>query len=156
MDDEIEREVFRVGRRCSGRERFPSRSRHQKLARVGMTRAVEDLVPIPFLNDFPVAHDDDTIGDLFDCAKIVTDKQAGKAMPRLETGEKIEYLRADGHIERRHWLVGDQERRALCDRASDRHALALPAGEFVWIAACEVFSEPNLLKTLDDALILVG
>ena len=54
--------------------------------------------------------------------------------PLLQLDEHVDDLRLDRHVERRHRLVADQQRRLERERARDADALALAAGELVRIA----------------------
>ena len=52
----------------------------------------------------------------------------------LEVLEQVEDLRLDADVERRHRLVADDQARVEDERAGDRDALALAAGELVGLA----------------------
>jgi hypothetical protein len=77
-------------------------------------------------------------------------------MALLQFGEQFEHLGANGHIERRHGLVGDHERGPAYQRPRDRHALPLAAREFMRVARRKRSAEADLVEHLGHALRLVG
>jgi hypothetical protein len=78
------------------------------------------------LDDAAVLHHHDQVGAL-DGRQAVRDHEGGAAGHQ---GVERGLHRAFGFVvERRRGLVQDQDRRILVDRARDRHALALAAGQ---------------------------
>ena len=64
--------------------------------------------------------------------------------------EQVDHLRLDRHVERRYRLVGDDEARLDRQRAGDADALALPAREFVRVAARVLGREADERQQLGD------
>src|SRR5690242_16325197 len=65
------------------------------------------------------------------------DEKISQVLLVSQSFEQIKNLCLDGNIERRDWLVGNNEIRINRQRTRDPNALALPAGEFMWIALDE-------------------
>ena len=66
--------------------------------------------------------------------------------------DQVEHLGLDRHVERRHWLVGDDEARVGDDRASDADPLTLATGELVRVAVERgAGSSPTSCSTLCDS-----
>ena len=66
--------------------------------------------------------------------EIVRDEQIGEPEPLLQVDHQVDDLRLDVDVERGDRLVGDDEIGLDRERARDRDALALAAGELVRIA----------------------
>jgi hypothetical protein len=82
------------------------------------------------LLDDPAAMEDvETVGDLADHGEVVGDEQVAQADLLAQLSEQIEDLCLHGHVERRHGLVADEDPRPESQRAGDRDALPLTAGE---------------------------
>ena len=84
--------------------------------------------------------------------EIVRDEDVGEAEAPLQVAQQVEHLRLDRDVERRDRLVADDQLRLDRERAGDRDALALAAGELVRIALREARLEPDQLQQLGDAL----
>ncbi len=84
--------------------------------------------------------------------EIVRDEQIGEAEALLQIDQQVDDLRLDVHVERGDRLVGDDEVGPQRERARDRDALALPAGEFVRIALGRFRAEADDVEQLADAL----
>ena len=80
-------------------------------------------------------YDRDVVGDLAHDAEIVGDEQHRHTEPRLKIFQELKDLSLNGDVERRGWLVGDEEIRSIGESHSDHHALTLPAGELMRIGA---------------------
>ena len=63
--------------------------------------------------------------------QVVRDEDVGQPELVLEVLEQVEDLRLDGHVERGHRLVADDQLRIHGQRPGDADPLALPAGELV-------------------------
>ena len=79
-------------------------------------------------------HHGDVVADLCRDAKIVGDEQQCNAQSLLDFVEQFEHLRLHRHVERGNRLVRDQNIGVERQRARDRDALALAAGELMRIA----------------------
>ena len=121
-------ECFRVLRQRRRRARgFGSEQFHG----VGVLRPAKYFADRPGLDDTAMAHHGHTIGITADDGQVVADQQQRQAAARFLGGKEFQYLRLDGHIERRGRLIGDQELGVVGQRDGDHHALALPAGKLV-------------------------
>ena len=123
--------------------RLGHRDRRQQRAAVGVARRGEQRLGVRGLDDAAEIHHGDAVGDVLHHGEIVRDEDVGEAEPVLQVAQQIEDLRADRDVERRDRLVADDELRLDRERARDRDALALAAGEFVRIAAREARLQPD-------------
>src|SRR6185437_16413799 len=96
-------------------------------------------------------HDGDARGELRDNGKIVRNQEKSEGKFALELFEELEDLRADGNVERRDGLVGDDKLRAKNEGAGDADALTLAAGEFVREAAKDFGVEADGFESFRDA-----
>ena len=83
----------------------------------------------------PEVHDADAIGDVMHHREVVRDEEIGEAELALQVAHQVQHLRLHRHVERGRRLVADEERRVGRQRARDRDALPLAAGELVRIFA---------------------
>ena len=123
-----EPDAFAAQRRIGGRRR------RQQRAGIGVLRAAEDLVAAADLHRAAEVHHHHLVGDVPHHREIVADEEIGEAELVLQVGEDVQHLRLDRDVERRYRLVEDQDLRLQHQRAGDRDALALAAGEHVRIA----------------------
>jgi len=79
-------------------------------------------------------HHGNIVADLRGDPQIMGDEQQRNAEPALDFIEQFQNLRLHGNVERRDRFVGDQHVRIECERARNRDALALAAGELMRIA----------------------
>ena len=100
---------------------------------VGLGIAEDILRYSTALDDLSVGHHHDRIRDGAGDGEIMGDEEIGDAEPAIEIGEEVKYLRADRHVERRNWLVGNDQLRFGDDGAGDGEALALATGKFMRI-----------------------
>ena len=103
----------------------------------------EQRLRIRGLDDDAEIHHRDPVGDVLHHREVVRDEDVGEAEPVLQVAQQIEDLRADRDIERRDRLVADDQLRLDRERAGNRDALALAAGEFMRVAAREARLEPD-------------
>ena len=102
----------------------------QKCAQVIMSRRAENIVQRSTLQHPAMIHHDDFIGDVRDHTKVMGDHQDGHLQFGLQIVQQFQYLRLNGHVERRCRLIRDQQRRAADKRHRDHRALTQPAGQF--------------------------
>ncbi|RMS50537.1 hypothetical protein ALP65_04624 [Pseudomonas aeruginosa] len=105
----------------------------EQLAGIGVSRGCEEFLAGSLLDDPPLLHDADAVGDAPDQVEVVGDQQQGHAQACLQVLEQIEDLQLDGDVERGGRFVGDQQLRLAGQGHGDHHPLPLAAGEFVWI-----------------------
>jgi hypothetical protein len=92
-------------------------------------RVVEHGARRPPLDDGPLAHDDDLLGELPHDRQVVADEQVTDAGRVPDVGKQVQHLRLDRHVERGDRLIEDQHLRLGGERPGDRHPLPLPAGQ---------------------------
>ncbi len=85
------------------------------------------------LDDRAAMHNGDAIAHRAHDGEVMGDEQVGEAELALEVLQKIDDLRLDRDVERRHRLVTDDQPRRKRERAGDPDPLALPSRELVWI-----------------------
>ena len=81
-------------------------------------------------DDPPLPHHRDIIADLRRHPQIMRDEQDGDAQPLLQFAEQRQHLRLHRDVERGDRLVRHQHIRLHGERARNRDALTLAAGEF--------------------------
>ena len=79
------------------------------------------------LHDVALVDDGDAVGDVPHDREVVGDEEVGDAALFLQVAQQVEHLCADGHIQRRDRLVGDDELRLHDEGAGDADALPLAA-----------------------------
>ncbi len=120
---------------------------------VGMLRRREHRLDIALLDDAPMLHHADLVGEAPHQTEVVGDEQHGHAIGLLHALEQSENLRLHGDVERRGRLVGDQEIGTIGERHGDHHALALAARQLMRKGAEPLgrIGNADLLQKLDDA-----
>ena len=88
-----------------------------------------------------------------DDREIMRDEEIGEAEALLQIDQEVDDLRLDVDVERRNRLIGDDEVRPHRQRARNRDALALPAGELMRIALGRFRAEPDDVQQLADVLL---
>ena len=101
---------------------------------VRMSRRAQYLLGGALLDDPAEIHHGDAMRDLAHHGEVVRDEEIGETPLALQVGEQVEHLRLYRHVQRRHRLVADDERRLDRERARDPDPLPLAAGELVRIA----------------------
>nr|WP_234402876.1 hypothetical protein [Halarchaeum acidiphilum] len=97
--------------------------------RVGVTRVVEDGRGGTALDDAPAVEDADAVARGADEPVVVTHEDVREVVPLSEVGEETEDGGSRGRVEHRDRLVEDDDVGIWRERASERDALALAAGE---------------------------
>ena len=96
-----------------------------------VTRATISLTSrVLFVDDLAVDHADDAVGRAAD-ADVVGDDQERQAALAVQPAHQLDDLLGVLAVEVAGRLVGPDDRRVVDERAGDRHALALAAGELV-------------------------
>ena len=117
-----------------------------------MTWRGEQFLGIGGLDDTAQVHHRDTVRDVFHHGEVVRNEDIGQPEPVLQIAQQVQDLRTDRDIQRRYRLVADDEFGLDCERPGDGDALALTAGEFVAVAACESWLQPDQAQQFLDAL----
>ena len=106
----------------------------QERFRIGVRRIFVDVFLRRRFDDVSQIHDDDAVGNVFDDAEVVRNKDIRDPHFFLQFLQQVYNLRLDGNVERRNRLVADDHFRPKNDGARDADALPLSAGKFVRIA----------------------
>jgi acyl-CoA thioesterase-1 len=101
--------------------------------------------------DPPVAHPDHALGVLGD-AGVVRHQDDGDPLLLVELLEHLQHLLARARVEVAGGLVGEQQARLVDERAGDRDALLLAAGELRRVVV-EPLAEPHALQQLRRAAL---
>ena len=121
-----------------------------------MLLLLEQLAPVGQLGDPAEVHDRDPVADVLDDAHVVGDEHVGQAELALELLEQVQDLRLDRHVEGRDGLVADDEVGLEDERPGDPDALALAAGELVWVAAGVPGRQADEVHHPTDLLVTLG
>src|SRR6478736_1662887 len=100
------------------RRQRPRLGRQQRL-RIGMQRTLRDFLRGAKLDEPSEIHHRDALADVRNHREIVGDEHVGEPEIALQLGEQIQYVAADRHIQRRHYLVAHDQFRAQRQRARD-------------------------------------
>ena len=100
----------------------------------GRVRPVVDVVGGADLLDRALAHDDDAVGELQRLFLVVGDEDGGVAGAVVDLAQPAAQFAAHLRVERAERLVEQQHARLDGQRAGQRHALALAAGQLRRIA----------------------
>ena len=93
------------------------------------------------------------VADVADHRQVVRDEEVGEAELLLQVGQQVDDLRLDGHVERRHRLVADDQLGPERERARHADALALTAGELGREPVVVLRVEPDEFHDLLDPLL---
>src|SRR5690554_6273575 len=119
---------------ASGAEReVCAGDRVEQFARVGLPRVAEDLIGRGGLDDAPLRHDRDRVGDHAHDREVVRDEEIGEPELRLQLREQVEDLRLHEHVERRDGLIEDDYLGLERERPRDRDTLPLASRELVGV-----------------------
>ena len=138
------------------RVRIGLRHRREQRARVGVLGALVDGLGRSHLDDPAAIHHRDARADVPHQPQVVGDEQVGQREARLQVDEQVDDLRLDRHVERRHRLVGDDQRRVERERAGQADALPLAAAELVRVAPPQLGIEADVREQLGDPRRALG
>ena len=99
-----------------------------------MARLAEEHRRLRQLHHLAEIHHAHPVADEADDGEVVGDEEDAERVAALDRAQHVEDLRLDRHVERGHWLVGDQQLGIERERAGEADALALPAAELVGVA----------------------
>jgi hypothetical protein len=124
----------------------------QQFAGIGMARIGENLSRRALLDDLTCLHHADPVGNTAHHRQIMGNEQKRQILARLQPGQKIQYLRLNGHIQRRGRLIRNQQPWPIGQRHGDHHPLALAARQLMRIGRKPAFgiADPDLAQKLDD------
>ena len=119
----------------------------------------EQLRGIRCLHQLAQVHHRDLIGEELHHRQVMGDKEIGQVELRLQILQQVQDLGLDGHVQRGHRLVADDELGLQGQRPGDAHPLAAAAVQLVGIGveqpggeAHHVHQPGNLLIQLRTAL----
>ena len=124
----FERDEGRVDRRDARLDQVDVADEARDPARI---RPLVDLDRRPDLRERALMHQGDAVRDRHRLVLVVGDDHEGGLQPRLQRFQLEARLLAQLAVERRERLVEQQHLRPLGERACERDALALPAGQLV-------------------------
>src|SRR6185437_4363154 len=111
-----------------------------------MLRVRKYLVCRSHFHEFAAVENSDAIRDAPYCSQVMGDKDASETVAAFQVGQQIQYLGLDGRIQCRNRLVRHDEG-GICDHCPrNAQALALPAGQLMWVAVFKAI-EANFLES---------
>ena len=113
---------------------------------------VVDLIGRADLLDAALVHDDDLVRELERLVLVVGDEQRRHAELAVQLVEPVPQVLAHPGVQRAERLVQQQHARTGRERAGERDALALPAGELVGVAVGERRELHELEQLVDPGL----
>ena len=121
-----------------------------------MDGVIHQLFGVGQLHDVALVDDGDAVRDVPHDGQVVRDEQVGDAAFLLQMAQQVEHLGADGHIQCRDGLIGDDELRLHDEGAGDADALALAAGELVREAGGKFGQQADIQQCLADFFFPLG
>ncbi len=123
----------------------------EQAARVGVLRALGDLLGLADFHNLAAIHHSDARRKIAHDRHGVRDEQIRQAEVALQLGEQVDDLRADADVEGGDRFVGHDEFGTQREGAGDADALALSSAEFVGEALQDGFVEADGAQEFDDA-----
>ncbi len=133
----------------SDRDTAERRDRTEEAHHEVVGRVVVQLVGSTDLLDRAVVDDDDLVGDLHRLFLVVGDEHGGDVHLVVQPAQPVAQLLADLRVERTERLVEQQHLRLDGERAGQRHALPLAAGELRRVAVGELLEVHELEQLVD-------
>ncbi len=120
-------------------------NRHCRYLRlgVGMGGTGEDLVTETPLDHPPHVHHRHPFAHVSHHGQVVSDERVGQPQLVLQFDQQVDYLRLDGHVQRRDRLVQDQQFGTKRQRPGDAYPLPLTSRELVGILLDVAGSSPT-------------
>ena len=141
----------RIGARNAG---YEARHRRKQIASVLHGWCSQDAVKRSGLDQPPMTHHRDAIGNLRDNTHVMGNKQHGGAAILLQVPDQAENLLLGGDVERGGRLVRDQQFRFQHQRHRDHDALSLAARQPMRVGRKNTFDlgQPHLFHHGQNAL----
>ena len=130
--------------------RIRLRNCRQKRLCVRVRRVGVDVLAFTGLDDLAQVHDRHTVADLPDDGQIVRDQDVRDGKFALESFKQVHDLGLDRYVQRRQWLIKNEQRWFERQRAGYRDTLPLAAGELVRESFRVLGLEPDELQQLID------
>ena len=140
-------------RRLRRPPRHEPRHRLQQPLRVWMPRVVEQLGGRRRLHDPAEVHHRNPVAHMPHDRHVVRDEQHRQPQLAAQLVQQVQHRRLHRHVERGHGLVGDQHVRLERERARDRDALALAAGELARVRVQRALAESDQVHQLAAARV---
>src|SRR3546814_3397736 len=97
-----------------------------------------------------MVHHRQVVAHVGDDGEVVADQDVGQPPLLLQALQQVQHLRLHRNVERRGGFVQQQDARLQDQRPRDGDALALAAGELVWVAEAEGGSEADLAQRSEE------
>src|SRR6516162_459753 len=117
-----------------------------------MQRRAIEVARSRHLYDRAEIHHGHAGADVLDDGKVVGNENISQTERLLQVFQQIDDLRLNGDVERRYWLVTNDQLGRNRQGASNSDALALTAGELMWVSPHVIGVEPNGFEQLDDSV----
>src|SRR5262249_36820954 len=104
------------------------------------------------LYDRTEIHHGHAFADVLDDGQVVGNENISQPELQLQIFQQIDYLRLNGDVERRYRFVTNDQLGRNRQGASNSDALALTAGELMWVTPHVIGMEPHCFKELDNAV----
>ena len=132
------------------------RNRAQQSLSIGVQRMVKQLLGFCLLYHVAQIHNTDTIGNITDNGKIVSNKQVGQVLLFLQVAQQVDNLRLNGYIQCGNCLIANDKLGISSQTACNADSLALTAGKLVRIAVEEVGSQTAFFHDPHDRVLQSG
>ncbi len=103
---------------------FEPRHRVQQLPCISFAWRSEHLTDRPLLDDPPLSHYRDSVGESRHHSKVVRDEDHGHGPFAFQIREERENLRLDGNVQSRSGLVSNQQPGLACQGDREHHSLS--------------------------------
>ena len=114
-------------------------SRHKRLG-IRMQRMIEEFFRFCNFHDAALIDNNYPVANEANDGKVMSDEQVSQTLFHLEFLQEVQNLCADGNIESRDWLVGNDEFGFHYNGTGETDSLTLSAGKLVGIP-CQVLRE---------------
>lgn len=135
---------------------FDARDLGEQRARVRVIGAAEDFFGRSGFDNAAQIHDQHSVGEMLDDAKVVTDEQISQIKLAPEIHEQVQNLGLDRYVESGDGLITNKKIRLHGERPCDADALPLTAGELMRIAAFEGWIETGTMQLRVEIQVEVG
>ncbi len=119
-----------------------------------MTRRLENIARLAALDYLTRIHHDDVVRGFRHQRQIVRNQDQRHILLLLQLQQQLDNLCLNGHVQRRGWLVGDQQLWPTGDRHGDHHALTHAARQLmrIDIQSRRRVGNADLRQQIDSAL----
>ena len=132
--------------------RVRQRNGRQQGPGVGVQRMGKQLIGTGHLHHLAEVHNADAVGEVLNDGQVVGDEEDGQAEFLPQLVQQVDNLGLNGHVQRGHGLVGNDQLRVHDDAAGYADPLPLAAGELVGIPGSVLRHQAHQLQHLIDLL----